>query len=42
MGRFGEPNEVADAIAYLASARSSYITGTNLRVDGGWSSVTAH
>ena len=42
MGRFGEPSEVAEAIAYLASARSSYITGTNLRVDGGWSSVTAH
>ena len=41
MGRFGEPNEVAEAIAYLASARSTYITGTNLRVDGGWSTVTA-
>ncbi len=41
MGRFGEPSEVAEAIAYLASARSSYITGTNLRVDGGWSTVTA-
>ena len=42
MGRFGEPSEVAEAIAYLASARSSYITGTNLRVDGGWSTVTDH
>jgi len=41
MGRFGEPTEVADAIVYLASPRSSYITGTNLRVDGGWSTSTA-
>lgn len=41
MGRFGEPIEVAEAIAYLASSRSSYITGTNLRVDGGWSMATA-
>jgi len=41
MRRFGEPIEVAEAIAYLASSRSSYITGTNLRVDGGWSTATA-
>jgi 3-oxoacyl-[acyl-carrier protein] reductase len=41
MGRFGEPTEVADAIAFLASERSSYITGVNLRVDGGWSTATA-
>ena len=41
MGRFGEAVEVADAIAFLASSRSSYITGTNIRVDGGWSTATA-
>ena len=41
MRRFGEPTEIADAIAFLASPRSNYITGTNLRVDGGWSSATA-
>ena len=41
MRRFGQPAEVAAAIAFLASSRSSYITGTNLRVDGGWSTATA-
>jgi 2-hydroxycyclohexanecarboxyl-CoA dehydrogenase len=33
--RFGEAHEVADAVAYLASERSSYITGQTLIVDGG-------
>jgi 3-oxoacyl-[acyl-carrier protein] reductase len=36
MRRFGTPGEVADAIAFLASDRAAYITGTSLRVDGGW------
>ena len=35
--RFGTPDEVAAAIAFLASADASYITGVSLPVDGGWS-----
>lgn len=35
-GRFGDPAEFADAVAYLASPRASYVTGETLSVDGGW------
>lgn len=36
MARFASPDEIADAIYYLASTESSYITGTDLIVDGGF------
>ncbi|MBT8269510.1 MAG: SDR family oxidoreductase [Bacteroidia bacterium] len=36
MGRFGEPEEFAAAVAFLASERASYITGVSLPIDGGW------
>jgi protease-4 len=36
MGRLGEPKEFAALVAFLASERSSYITGTSITVDGGW------
>lgn len=35
LGRVGQASEVADAIAFLTSAGSAFITGTNLAVDGG-------
>ncbi|MFJ9778812.1 SDR family NAD(P)-dependent oxidoreductase [Amycolatopsis sp. NPDC101161] len=37
MGRLGRPEEVAAAVAYLASDDSGYTTGSDLYVDGGWS-----
>ncbi len=35
VGRYGKPAEFADTVAFLASKRASYITGTMIRVDGG-------
>lgn len=40
-GRFGTPAEVAAAIAFLASPEASFISGTSLVVDGGWSVAKA-
>ena len=36
LGRIGEPMDVAGAVVFLASPAASLITGTTLRVDGGW------
>lgn len=36
VGRLGEPGEVADAVMWLCSDSSSFVTGTALPVDGGW------
>lgn len=35
VGRYGEPGEYGDVVAFLASARASYLTGSTIRVDGG-------
>lgn len=35
MGRYGTPDEFAAAVTFLASQAASYITGTQLRCDGG-------
>lgn len=39
LGRLGEPEEVADAVAFLASEEASWITGHGLVVDGGYSAA---
>ncbi|HXJ36773.1 MAG TPA: SDR family oxidoreductase, partial [Candidatus Eisenbacteria bacterium] len=39
LGRAGTPDEIAQAVVFLASEESSYITGIELFVDGGVSQI---
>ena len=36
LGRFGEPRELIGAAVFLASEASTFVTGSSLIVDGGW------
>ncbi|MFF9018060.1 SDR family NAD(P)-dependent oxidoreductase [Streptomyces sp. NPDC014870] len=42
LGRVGTPDDVAGAVAFLASADAAWVTGTTLRVDGGLLAVNTH
>jgi 3-oxoacyl-[acyl-carrier protein] reductase len=37
LGRWAQPSEVAKAVAWVSSPEASYLTGTTLVLDGGWS-----
>ena len=39
LGRFGEPEEIAEMVVCLCSDRASYVTGAAYTVDGGWTAI---
>jgi NAD(P)-dependent dehydrogenase (short-subunit alcohol dehydrogenase family) len=39
LGRFGEPEEIAEMVVWLCSDRASYVTGSAYAVDGGWTAT---
>jgi NAD(P)-dependent dehydrogenase (short-subunit alcohol dehydrogenase family) len=42
LGRLGEPEDIAQAVLFFATAASSFVTGQTLSVDGGWISTLVH
>jgi NAD(P)-dependent dehydrogenase (short-subunit alcohol dehydrogenase family) len=41
MARLAQPAEIAEVIAFLASAKASFVTGATLNADGGWLALGA-
>jgi hypothetical protein len=39
LGRVGDPEEVANTVLFLCSDEASFITGTDIRVDGGYTAM---
>ncbi|MEU3984528.1 SDR family oxidoreductase [Streptomyces sp. NPDC026672] len=39
LGRLGQPEEIASAVAFLASGEASFITGADIQVDGGLAQI---
>ena len=39
LGHYGEPNDIAEMVAYLCSGRAQYLTGAAYEVDGGWTAT---
>jgi NAD(P)-dependent dehydrogenase (short-subunit alcohol dehydrogenase family) len=39
LGRFGDPDEIAEMVVWLCSDRASYVTGAAYAVDGGWTTI---
>jgi NAD(P)-dependent dehydrogenase (short-subunit alcohol dehydrogenase family) len=38
LGRFGQPQDIGNAVLYLASPAADYLTGEVIFIDGGWMS----
>ncbi len=39
MKRMGTPEDIAPTVSFLLSEKSKYITGQNIAIDGGWTSI---